>query len=182
MTLTQLSRAHQLHLTCQTLLPSSAWCLFAAQVGSSHLICSQLLLRSAVSDSGLIACRSVCPQTPTCFSFLVVQGPAKPLHPTPTVKTCVLQACCAASAAMSAYSTGLRSNASFKADSHGPGSLTMVWHLWEVDASIWSERCNHLWSKSFWSFQSSWAAGLILQSDLLWLGLDGFEREFHFTL
>lgn len=72
--------------------------------GSSHLIHSQLLPRSAVSDSDLIACRSVCPQTPTCFSRLMVEVPAKPLQPSPTAKTCVLPPCGAASAALSAYS------------------------------------------------------------------------------
>lgn len=64
------------------------WCLFCSPGGgSSHLIHSQLLLRSAVSDSDLIACRSVCPQTPTCFSRLMVEVPAKPLQPSPTAKT-----------------------------------------------------------------------------------------------
>lgn len=149
MSLPHLSRAHQLLL-------SSAWCCFAAQVGSSHLIHSQLLLCSAVSDSDLIACRSVCPQTPTSFRSLSVQVPAKPLQPTPTVKNCVLQACCATPAAMSAYSTGLRSYVPHPRlllmDRLVPQSSDISGR-WATGS--WSESRNHLRSRSFGIFQSA---------------------------
>lgn len=146
MSLPHLSRAHPLLL-------SSAWCCFAAQVGSSHLIHSQLLLCSAVSDSDLIACRSVCPQTPTSFRSLPVQVPAKPLQPTPTVKNCVLQACCAAPAAMSAYWFTLMPHPRLPLMDRLVPQSSDISGRWATGS--WSESRNHLRSRSFGIFQSA---------------------------
>lgn len=127
--------------------------LFPAQVGSSHLIHSQSLPCSADTDAELSACRSVCPQTSTCFSHLVGQVPAKPLQSSPTGKTCVLQGlmcffCCNVCIFhSSAY-------ASATAASHGPVSSTLIGHFWEVDHSILSDQLVPIYGRICW--KSAW--------------------------
>lgn len=121
------------------------WCLFCSRGGgSSHLIHSQLLLRSAVSDSDLIACRSVCPQTPTCFSRLMVEVPAKPLQPSPTAKTCVLPPCCAALSAYSIYILSLvQVILDFPAPRHGQLVSFYTWVYWVPAWMDWGDQTLH---------------------------------------
>ena len=130
-----LHRAQRRHLASQVcpplLLPLHAH--FAAQLGSFLLIHSQLLLRSAASDSDLMALRDACPRTPIPLRSLVVDVATKPLHPTSTGSTWARQPRCSASAAMSEYFSRFRSYASPTAASHGTVSSTMNTAFWEVD-------------------------------------------------
>ncbi len=135
----------------------------AAHLGSFLFIHSQLLLRSAASDSKLMACCKACPLTPNPFSSLVVAMATKPLHPTSTGSNWVHRLHCTASAARSEYFSLFRSFALPIAASHGTVSSTMNKDLCEFDHSIRSGLRlvviisggkQSFWSRSTCIFQS----------------------------